>query len=125
MINYIRSTYDEIKRDAALYYLRGCRELGVAQNYSHQDVISLATTEWSYRLPIEVLMLETTALMLLGGWYPEQAKYHLDIVNKLIADPGLGVLLKDIPKEEADDLLHEMKVMRLLPNDIVAQRGFS
>lgn len=91
--------------------------MGIAQNYSHQDVISLATTEWSYRLPVEILMLEVTALMLLGGWYPEQAQYHLGIVNKLLADPGLDVVLKDIPKEEVDDLLHEMRVMKLLPTE--------
>jgi hypothetical protein len=76
-----RVTYEEIKNDLALYYLRGCREFGVAQNYPHQDVISLATTEWSYHLPVEILMSEVTALMLLGGWYPDQARYRLDVVS--------------------------------------------
>jgi len=117
MTSYIRTTYEEIKRDAALLYLRLCRDFGVAQNYCHQDVISLATTEWGYRLPVEILMLETTALMLLGGWYPEQAQYHLGVVNKLLADPGLEVLLKDIPKAEVDDLLHEMRGMKFISVD--------
>jgi len=62
-------------------------------------------------------MLETTALMLLGGWYPEQAQYHLGVVNKLLADPGLEVLLKDIPKAEVDDLLHEMRGMNIISVD--------
>jgi hypothetical protein len=115
MTTYIRTEYDEIKKDAALLYLSLCRDFGVAQNYCHQDVISLATTEWGYRLPVEILMLETATLMLLGGWYPEQAQYHLGVINKLLADPGLDVLLKDIPKTEVDDLLHEMRVMKLLP----------
>jgi len=39
MTSYIRTTYDDIKRDAALLYLRLCRDFGVAQNYCHQDVI--------------------------------------------------------------------------------------
>ncbi|MGK6310277.1 hypothetical protein ACMGEZ_24000 [Variovorax sp. DT-64] len=59
-------------------------------------------------------MLESIAIMLLGGWYPGQAAYHLSVINQLLVHPGLDILLADIPKEEANELRHDMHVMKLI-----------
>ncbi|TAI84397.1 Imm2 family immunity protein [Pectobacterium versatile] len=71
--------------------------------------------EGSYDFPIENLMLEVLSLIMIAGRGPEKsAKYHREIIEKILAEHPLEQLLEEITEEEKSDLLYDMSLLGLV-----------
>ncbi|MBD9456642.1 immunity protein Imm2 [Pseudomonas sp. PDM05] len=68
--------------------------------------------ENSFDLPVEKLMLEILALVLSAGRSSESVKkYHMDAALKLIEQIDLSSMLKELPPEEAADLVEDLRLL--------------
>ncbi|PAA98150.1 hypothetical protein [Serratia fonticola] len=69
----------------------------------------------SYNLPIENIMLEVLALILRAGRGPEKAeRHHCNRIAEILSNHSLDELIKDIDEEERNDLLYDMKLLKLI-----------
>ena len=118
-----RFDYEEIRTSLLdLYYVCCRRKLHHAPRHGgewHKDEseIGFAYGEFcdSYDLPIENIMLEVLALILRAGRGPEQAqKYHYNKIVEILSSHSLEELFKDIGEEERNDLLYDMKLLKLI-----------
>ena len=68
--------------------------------------------ENSFELPVEKLMLEVLALILSAGRSSENVKkYHMEAALKLIEQIDLFSMLKELPSEEAADLVEDLRLL--------------
>jgi hypothetical protein len=74
-------------------------------NWAYQEFYN------SFELPIERLMLEVLTLILTAGRLP--GLFHREQIAKLLAEHSLDEMLHGIPTEEADELLYDMKLLKL------------
>ena len=57
-------------------------------------------------------MLEILAIVLSAGRSSESVKkYHMDAALKLIEQIGLSFMLKELPPEEAEDLVEDLRLL--------------
>lgn len=71
--------------------------------------------ENSFDLPVEKLMLEILALVLSAGRSSESVKqYHMDAALMLIEQIDLSSMLKELPPEEAVDLVEDLRLLDIL-----------
>lgn len=118
-----RFDYEEIKISLLeLYYVYCRRKVHYASRngevwHKDESEIGFAYGEFcdSYDLPIENIMLEVVALILIAGRGPEQAqKYHYNKIAEILSSHSLEALLKDIDEDERNKLLRDMKLLKLI-----------
>ena len=70
--------------------------------------------ESSFDLPVEKLMLEVSALILSAGRFSESVKkYHMDAALELVEQIDLSSMLKELPPEEAADLVEDLRLLEI------------
>ncbi len=123
-----RATYDEIKNWVLSLYWDDCLTYGPISNKdprtnAHPNVTSIsydafASGSGSFGTILEYLMLEVICLVMCY-WYPEDVAYHTRQINEYLANNSLAEMLKDIPKEEADDFLSDLRILGFLEKGTV------
>lgn len=72
-------------------------------------------SEYSHDSAIESLMLEVLSLIMIAGRGPKKTgKYHMDMIEKILAAHPLDKLLEEITEKEKSDLLYDMSLLGLL-----------
>jgi hypothetical protein len=109
-----RISYAVIKELLLSYYWRGCRDHGFA-GWLPEQVSAWAYGEFegSYDLPIENLMLEVASLVLTGGWFSDQARYHKEEILRILSVINLNAQLTELPQEEAEEFTNDLRVLNL------------
>ena len=112
----MRETYQTIKSDALETYFEGCRDHAIIKGWSHENIIGYVDYQFehSYNLPIEKLMWNVVLLVLTGGWHKEQEKGVRHWISDCLSQNKLELLLADVPKDEADEFMHDMKILQLV-----------
>jgi hypothetical protein len=111
-----RVTYTEMRSWLLECYYTYCQGKFIAKKRSWSAgelEINWAYEEFydSFELPIERLMLEVLTLILIGGRLPES--FHREQIARLLAEHSLDGMLQEIPTEETDALLYDMKLLKL------------
>ncbi|MBS9427522.1 MULTISPECIES: hypothetical protein [Photorhabdus] len=112
-----RTIYSEIKEWLLESYFMSCRDRRNSEDgWTHESIVADIYDGYtsSFNYPIEYLMLEVVALVLVGGWYPAQVEYHQEEISRLLTENKLDDLLAVVPKEEAEELLHDMNILKLI-----------
>lgn len=93
-----------------------CRNHWGDETWPYGSVISFTYEEFSvsYDSPIEILMLNVIAFIMSGGWDSGQANYYNKQIDDLLSINDLGEMLANIPKEEADEFLQDMRILKLI-----------
>ncbi|TJZ62675.1 hypothetical protein FAZ21_19785 [Chitiniphilus eburneus] len=73
-----------------------------------------ATFEDGFERPIENIMWQVVLLVLSGGWYPDKMKTARVNIASFIRANDLNDLLKDVPLDEANLFLHDLKILNLI-----------
>lgn len=113
-----RVTYSEIKRWVLDSYYMSCRDRGARKSgWTHELIVSDVYDSYadSFSLPVEQLMLEVVALVLVGGWYENQVLQRKGKVRSILSRYGLDELLRSLPENEAEDFVNDMRVLGLIP----------
>lgn len=122
-MNSERIDYYEIKRDFLDCCYDGCRAKlkNIARGTSglpkDEDGLGYASYQYEdvYQLPIEQLMLAVINLILMAARGPEHVEaFHRKEINQILSAHSLGELIKDIDEEERNDLLYDMKLLKLI-----------
>lgn len=112
-----RIVYSEIKMWLLESFFISCRDRrGNKDGWTHESIVADTYDGYtsSFDYPIEYLMLEVVALILVGGWYPAQIEFHQNEITKLLTENNLDDLLSSIPSDEAEELKHDMKILELI-----------
>ncbi|KAA3667045.1 immunity protein Imm2 [Pectobacterium carotovorum] len=118
-----RIDYKEIKESFLIKYYDCCRNMIFVKNkgkeieniYFQEIGYAYDQAEGSYDFPIENLMLEVLSLIMIAGRGPEKAaKYHREMIEKILAEHPLEQLLEEITEEEKSDLLYDMSLLGLV-----------
>jgi hypothetical protein len=111
-----RVNYSTIKQWVLEAYFDFCRDRGVALERPHAEILGGISYEYEgcFERPIEILMLEVICMALNGGWYQQPMKYHKAKIQKLIAEYRLENLLADVPSDEAELFVHDLKILKLI-----------
>lgn len=68
----------------------------------------------TFSTAIEKLMLEVLAIILAGGRLPQFEQYHRQKISDLLEKNDLKNLLANVPIEEGEEFVHDMKILRLI-----------
>jgi hypothetical protein len=112
-----RIIYSEIKAWLLDSFFMSCRDRGGDKDgWTHESIVADIYDGYtsSFDHPIEYLMLEVVALVLVGGWYPAQVEHHQKEIVKLLAENNFDDLLSAISDDEAEELTHDMKILKLI-----------
>ena len=58
-------------------------------------------------------MLEVLVIILLGGRVPQAEQYHRQKIANLLIDNNLESLLLNLPMEESEEFIQDMKILKL------------
>ncbi|MGI4850206.1 MAG: hypothetical protein ACRYGK_19020 [Janthinobacterium lividum] len=113
-----RATYKEIRSwlsDSCFEYCRG--KLLSHQSWATcESEQAFAYDELStiFSSTIENLMLEVTALILNSGRLTQSDNYHRGKIDALLDGKNLNDLLANMPPEESEEFLNDMKILNLI-----------
>ena len=117
MLHEERVTYETLKTWALESYYEGCRDHGVMQGWSHEQVMGYVsyTFENGFERVIENLMWRVVLLVLSGGWQPTwEASTRSGITDEIVIH-SLEKLLAGLPQEEAKAFKHDLTILKLIP----------
>lgn len=108
-----RVTYSMIKGWALDGYYDFCRDSGLIQRRSHEQIMGRVDYmfEDGFERPVENLMWQVVLLVLSGGWHSDwevRARKH---IAEQLAEYGLNNLMTGVPNEEADMFKHDLHVL--------------
>lgn len=111
-----RETYSTIKAWFLDCVFDTCLNNWNDETWPYSSIIAFTYEEYSasYNSVIENLMLNVVTLIMTGGWDLEQASYYKKLIKNILSQYTLEELLKDIPKEEFDEFIHDLKKLNLL-----------
>ncbi|WP_239384284.1 Imm2 family immunity protein [Delftia tsuruhatensis] len=107
MRNYFLSCYYEYCR----LKLRDCNEWVAGES---EAGYAYGEFENSFEIPIEKLMLEVLALIMLAGRSSEEIKnFHLNSIANILKSMDLASVLQELPADEKDELVTDLKILGL------------
>jgi hypothetical protein len=111
-----RKTYKEIKSSLLDAYFTFARDLGLVFGQPFVQVIGAVSSDYEgvFALPVENIMRGIVTLVLSAGRFPEPEANIRKKIRELIASNGLENILADLPQDEKKELLHDLKVLKLL-----------
>lgn len=116
MLHEERVTYETLKSWALESYYDGCRDHAVMQGWPHEQIMGYVsyTFENGFERPVEDLMWRVVLLVLSGGWYPNWESRARQLIADTLAEHGLESLLADVPANEAEAFLHDLRILKLI-----------
>ncbi|MCO4857927.1 hypothetical protein MKD49_15670 [Herbaspirillum sp. WGmk3] len=111
-----RVTYQTLKEWALNSYFDFCRDRGITMGMSHLEVIGYIDYDFEdgFQRPIEDLMWRVILLVLAGGWHSEWHHRTRQIIVDKLVEHDLESLLDNIPADEAETFLHDLKILKLI-----------
>lgn len=116
MLNDERLSYEILKSYALDAYFDYCRDRALKSGFSHGEIIGYVSCifEDGFESSIENLMWDVIILVISGGWYVEwNEKLRANIVSRIKND-GLANVLAEIPDDEADIFVRDLKLLNLI-----------
>lgn len=110
-----RVTYETIKAWVLESYFRGCRDNAIIKGWPHEQIMGYVSYQFegTFERPVEKLMYNVVLLILSGGWYESPKKIISENILSLIEEFGLNRLLADLPKEELENFLYDLKSIKI------------
>ncbi len=111
-----RLTYQTLKAWALDAYFDFCRDSGLVDRWSHEQVLARVdyTFEDGFERPVEDLMWRVILLVLSGGWHPDWSLRARQLIVDMLTEHGLENLLSDVPADEAEAFRHDLKILKLI-----------
>ena len=111
-----RATYGAIKTWVLETYFNGCRDNALMKNWPHEQIIGYVSYQFenAFDSDVESLMWHVVLLILSGGWQEEMALNIRCGIEDVISRHGLDNLLQNIPIDEAEEFMHDLKIIKVI-----------
>ena len=110
-----RVNYETIRLWVLDTYYRGCRENAIGNGWLHEQILGYVSYQFetSFERQVEKLMFNVVLLILSGGWHKGPEKILRDSVDKIIGEIGLNGVLLELPEDEAEAFLQDLKALKI------------
>jgi uncharacterized Fe-S cluster-containing MiaB family protein len=113
-----RLTYQEIRSWVLGCFYQFYRGKVISHGNWVQDEleISFAYEQYynSFELPLEQLMLEVLAMIMLAGRFSDTIQFHQKNVDNILKNNSLEDMLKDVSLEESEEFIQDMEILKLI-----------
>lgn len=111
-----RNTYQTLKNSALGVYFDGCRDLAIMSGWTHMQVVGYVSYayEEGFERPIEDLMWQVILFIISAGWNSDWDVRQRQLIVSRIVNCGLDNLLLNIPDDEANLFLHDLKILEII-----------